>query len=116
MTGVVAMAISALLAVESGNGRNGRHGDNGRAVGVLQQWKISVDEGNRIVGEKRWTYKDREDPVKSVEMCRITLERHYLRGVTNPVDLACRWRNPLGNCPRWYRERVKRAMKTKGTK
>ena len=116
MTGVVAMAISALLAVESGNGRNGRHGDNGRAVGVLQQWKISVDEGNRIVGEKRWTSKDREDPVKSVEMCRITLERHYLRGVTNPVDLACRWRNPLGNCPRWYRERVKRAMKEKEKK
>ena len=116
MTGVVAMAICALLAVESENGRNGGHGDNGRAVGILQQWECSVREACRIVGEKRWTYRDREDPEKAKEMCRVTLERHYLRGVTNLVDLACRWRNPLGNCPKWYRERVKKAMKEKETK
>lgn len=115
MSNMIAIVIAALIQVESG-GNDYAVGDNGCSIGCLQMKRIAVREANRIVGEKRWTYKDREDPEKAKEMCRVTLERHYLRGVTNPVDLACRWRNPLGNCPKWYRERVKKAIKEKETK
>ena len=111
MTGIVSLAIAALLTVESGNVRSPADGDGGRAVGVLQQWPISVREANRIAGTRRWTYADRRCPEKAVEMCRVTLLWHWRRGVRDPVDLACRWRNPNGNAPPWYRKRIREAIK-----
>jgi len=109
MTGIVAMAIAALIQVESaGNPR--AQGDGGRAVGILQMWPIAVAEANRIAGARRWTPADRENPDKSREMAATILGRHYRRGVRNPVDLAARWRNPKGNAPEWYRQRLRAAM------
>lgn len=111
MSNVIAMVIAVLIRVESG-GDARAVGDDGRAIGIVQMHRTSVREANRIFGERRWTYADRYDPAKSVEMCRITLERHWRRGVRDPVALACRWRNPNGrNIPRWHRRKIEKAMK-----
>ena len=67
--------LDAIAQVESGN-RADAIGDNGRAVGAYQMWKICVDDVNRIVGLRhttrhRFTYDDRFNPVLSRSMCRI---------------------------------------------
>ena len=111
MTNLITMALAALLSVESSCGRNGSDGDHGKAVGVYQIHKCAVDEANRIVGYKKWTYGDRRNPAKSREICRATLERHLRRGVKDPVELCCKWRNPYGKrAPLWYRKRVAKVL------
>ena len=110
MSNMIAIVIAVLIRVESGGDR-WAVGDGGRAVGILQQHRVSVVEANRIVGYCRWTYSDRLDPVESLAMCRVTLERQWRRGVRDPVALACRWRNPNGHAPKWYRKRIETAMK-----
>ena len=113
MTSAVSIAIAALISVES-NGRPNVTGDGGRAVGILQAWPIAVREANRITGNrKRYTLADRRDPKRAISMCRDTLRWHYRRGVTDPIDLACRWRNPNGDAPEWYRERVRKAIENR---
>ncbi len=67
--------ILALIAVES-NGDRQAVGDDGRAVGVLQCHKVVVDDVNRIAGTA-FTYDDRLDYNKSVEICGIYLT-HYV--------------------------------------
>lgn len=57
-------------------------GDNGKAVGILQLHKVYVDDANRIVGYKKYSYNDRYDVRKSEEMTRIVLTyygKHYER-------------------------------------
>ena len=89
--------INALIAVESG-GRADAVGDGGRAVGILQMWPIAVAEANRLAqlmtGRPLWTLNDRLNPQLSRAMALIILRHHYSRGVTDPVELAARWRNP----------------------
>ena len=103
MSNVIAIALAAILSVESSGGRDLRVGDNGRAVGSFQTWRIAVDEANRVEKimakrEKRvprkWSYSDRHSHERSREMCRTTLVWHYMRGTTNSVDLACKWNVP----------------------
>lgn len=53
-------------------------GDNGQAVGVAQIWKAVVDDANRICGQRRYSYGDRRDQVKSREIFMIYLD-HYSR-------------------------------------
>lgn len=65
---------SAIAAVESNN-RDSAIGDKGNAVGRYQIWKIYVDDVNRISG-KKYTYDDRKDAVKSLEMVKIYTD-HY---------------------------------------
>lgn len=110
MTNVIAQVIAALLVVESGN-RPHAVGDGGRAVGCLQMHAVAVAEANRLAGRRRWTPADRRCPRESIAMCRLTLAHHFRRGVTDPVALACRWRNPSGDAPVWYRERLARALR-----
>ena len=115
MTNLLAICLSALLSVESSNGRDAKDGDNGLAVGVLQMWPCAVAEANRITGNRnRWTTADRRDQVKAKAMCLATLAWHYRRGVRDPVELACRWNRPDGKAAVEYRNKVKRAMKGKG--
>jgi len=109
VSNLIAIVVAALIQVESGGDARAL-GDSGRAIGILQMWPIAVREANRIVGERRWAYGDRSDPIKSQEMCRVTLERHYRRGVTDPVKLAGRWRNPNGDAPPWYLRKCKREI------
>jgi hypothetical protein len=91
-------------------------------VGILQLWEIAVREANRLDAiearrESRparvWAPDDRLDPAASREMCAVTLRHHYRRGVTDPVDLGGRWRNPNGDAPYWYLDRVRRALTEK---
>jgi len=77
--------LDAIAQVESGN-RADAIGDNGRAVGAYQMWKICVDDVNRIVSSHHtvpdrhmFTYSDRINPTLSRSMCRIYIT-HYGRG------------------------------------
>ena len=65
----------AICKVESNNNRNAI-GDNGNAVGIVQIWKICVDDVNRIIGSEKYKYKDRLNVRKSQEMFCIYLT-HY---------------------------------------
>ena len=67
--------LDAIEIVESNCNANAI-GDKGNAVGSFQIWKIYVDDVNRIIGKKKYTYDDRYDRKKSREMTRIYLE-HY---------------------------------------
>jgi len=78
---------------------------------VLQFHKVAVDEANRIAATNRWTYADRLDPAKSRAMCWTTLEFHYRRGTTDPVQLAGKHRNPYSRCPEWYLDRVRKELR-----
>ena len=63
--------LSAIIAVESGGNPN-KIGDDGDAVGLLQIHKCVVDDVNNIIlHRKAYTYADRRDPVKSVEMFNL---------------------------------------------
>ena len=120
MIDVVAIAVAACLAVESRNGADVRTGDGGRAVGHYQLWPVAVSEANRIEAiyarrysrpARQWTLADRRCPERSRQMCELTLMWHYRRGVRDPVALACRWRNPKGDVPRWHRRKVVEAVR-----
>lgn len=67
-----------LLAIEQeeSDGVIDKIGDDGRAIGCLQIWKIYVDDVNRILKQNKYTYSDRYNRAKSFEMARIVL-RHY---------------------------------------
>lgn len=107
MTNLITALVCILVQVESQN-RN-VYGDDYRAAGILQMRPIAVREANRITG-RNWTTADRWSRAESRAMCAATLEWHYRRGVRSPVALACRWRNPNGITPRWYRERIRKEV------
>ena len=118
MNNIIAQVVAALITIES-NGRATAISDGGRAVGVLQMWPCAVAEANRLEKiearrEKRpartWTIKDRAVPERAVEMAWVTLRAHYRRGVTDPVELGCKWRNPHSDCPEWYRAKVRKEL------
>jgi len=67
--------LRAIEQVESG-GDPSAIGDEGKAVGILQIHKVMVDDVNRIVGRKAYTYGDRFDADKSREMFWI-YSKHY---------------------------------------
>jgi len=66
----IPLLITILIAIESG-GDPTAIGDNGKAHGVLQIHKVMVRECNRIAGYDKWTYADRMNPAKSIEMCSV---------------------------------------------
>ena len=73
--------LNVLKMAESGC-KSDAIGDNGKAVGILQLHKVYVDDANRIVGYKKYSYNDRYDIRKSEEMTRIVLTyygKHYER-------------------------------------
>lgn len=45
-------------------------------VGVLQIRKVIVDDCNRILGYDKYSYEDRKDSIKSVEMFNV-IQDHY---------------------------------------
>ena len=117
MEAVVEKVIDALVVAE-GNAADDAVGDDGRAVGKYQQWPISVEEANRIVGRKdMWSLEDRKNPALSRAMAKTILSYHYRRGVTDPVELGAKWRNPYGeDAPDWYKEKVKKGLKSEPKK
>jgi hypothetical protein len=121
MQAVIAQVVAALICVESG-GRADAVGDGGRAAGILQMWPVAVAEANRVEAivarregrpARKWGPKDRLNPAASQEMCAVLLRWHYRRGVTDPVALGCRWRNPGGDAPGWYARKVRDALDKK---
>lgn len=72
--------LEAVWAVESGRQLNPKDGDGGKAVGPLQIWRVRVDDCNRIVGQKKWTYEDRRDWIKSAEMFHISCMHYWPNG------------------------------------
>lgn len=108
---VIDRVIDALVQIES-SGRPAVTGDNGSAVGLLQLHPVAVREANRIAGENRWKLSDRLCPTQSRAMARTILTWHYRRGVTDPVDLACRWNKPFGQTTAHYRAKVRAALGT----
>lgn len=120
MTNIIAIVLSAILAVESQNGADKRTGDGGRAAGAFQMWPVTVREANRIESimarregrrPRKWRVSDRVDIPRAREMCEVTLRWHYRRGVKCPVELACKWRNPYSRCPEWHRRKIEKAVK-----
>ena len=60
---------------------------NGKYVGYLQIAKCCVDACNNILGKKKYTYNDRYDKEKSIEMF------HIIQNKYNPqqdIIIACR--------------------------
>ena len=76
MESIIAMLISALIAVESG-GNPDAIGDYGKAVGVLQIRAECVNDVNRITGNE-YTLVHRRSADKSREICAAYL-KHYGR-------------------------------------
>ena len=110
MNTVIALAVAAILQIESSGGTNMRSGDGGRAVGPYQMHPIAVREVNRIYGTS-YTMLDRRCPIRAKKMCELTLLYHYRRGTTDVVELACKWNKPYGRiCPA-YRRKVQRVLR-----
>lgn len=63
-------------------------GDNGKAVGILQLHKVYVDDANRIVGYKKYSYNDRYDVRRAEEMTRIVLT-HYGKHYERTIGKRC---------------------------
>ena len=62
-------------------------GDDGRAIGPLQIWKITVRDCNRIIGKQKYRYDDRKSRQKSIEMFLI-YQRHY--NPSGDLEKGCR--------------------------
>jgi len=106
------LAITILIAIES-SGDPSAIGDGGKAVGILQMHQIAVREANRICElngkAPRFSYDDRFDREKSIEMCSIILVH---RKKQNPTDaqLLESWQSGSVNKPASadYRRKVRR--------
>lgn len=102
--------LHAIERVESA-GKTEAVGDGGKAVGCLQIHPITVDECNRILGKKAYSYDDRKSRAKSHEMFRIITGQW--KGETDET-IARRWNGgPTGEtkkATRKYWLRVKRQL------
>lgn len=76
MESVIAVLLSALIAVESG-GRADAVGRSGESIGILQIHPGCVHDINRVTG-RAYTLRDRWNAAKSREMCTAYLS-HYGR-------------------------------------
>ena len=110
MTNLIVITI-VLLTVAESDGHGNRVGDHGKAIGILQMHKEMVDEVNRLFKTK-YTYSDRADPWRSVEMAQLYLTwaaKEY--SIVSPVQLAYRWNKPRhGKVSATYRRRIVKAM------
>lgn len=46
-------------------------GDSGKAIGPMHIWEITVDDVNRILGYEKYSYNDRLNESKSIEMFHV---------------------------------------------
>jgi hypothetical protein len=100
------LIIAALLLTEADGRTNRVVGDGGRAVGPLQEWECTVDEANRILKHKAYTYNDRYDLEKSKEIAAVVLTYWApRRNCKTAADIGCLHRNPDGHFSKRYRAR-----------
>lgn len=87
--------INAIAQVESG-GNPKAVSKSGTYVGLLQIAPICVRECNRIVGKNKFTYNDRYNKEKSIEMFIVFQEHHNPEG---NMEKAIRlWNSGDKNC------------------
>lgn len=87
--------IEAIAQVESERNPNAVS-KNGCYVGYLQISKILVNECNNIAGYKKYTYEDRRDRQKSIDMFIDYMEKHNPNG---NMERAIRlWNSGDRNC------------------
>jgi len=110
MDNTVERVLNALPAAELPNRNPWKVGDSGRAVGMYQEWPIFVDNANRLAGKTVWSYEDRNNQAAARAMAKIQLEHQYRRGVTDPVALGGTHRNPKGDAPQWYLNRLRKRL------
>ena len=112
--------IDAMIHVES-RGNPDAIGDDGRAVGVLQIWKIMVDDVNRILRKYdvtySYTYDDRYDREESIGMFFIWLNYYFPNYTSEDYEeIARAWNGGRsrrwGNSTRYYWYKVSNAMET----
>jgi hypothetical protein len=98
--------IPALITVESG-GDDLAVGDNGKAIGCLQIWKIVIMDVNRVY-KTSYTYEERTHRLNSCEVCFLYLRYWglvYERRVGKPASkevLARIWNSG----PNGYKKKV----------
>ena len=79
--------LNAVMAVES-NFDTMAYNSKENAVGVLQIRPIMVHEVNRLLGEDKYTLKDRWSKAKSIEMFNVI--RSHLKGASDE-EIARTW-------------------------
>jgi soluble lytic murein transglycosylase-like protein len=79
--------LNAVMAVES-NFDTMAYNSKENAVGVLQIRPIMVREVNRLLGEDKYTLKDRWSKAKSIEMFNVI--RSHLKGASDE-EIARTW-------------------------
>jgi hypothetical protein len=70
MINIIAIAMAAVLAVESQNGADKRAGDGGRAVGAFQTWPIAVNEASQRQRTRR--IRSRLETISHEKVSNIT--------------------------------------------
>jgi hypothetical protein len=112
--GKVDLALRAAIEhVESG-GDASAVGDEGRAVGCLQIHKILVDDANRILGRKEFSYADRSNRERSYKIYEVIVGQW---SDASRETIARRWNGgPSGekkSQTKSYWARVARALEEK---
>ena len=66
--------INAIIKVESNDNVN-VIGDNGKAVGCMQIWKVVVDDVNKV-SKLQYNYNDRFNTEKSIEIFQLYINKY----------------------------------------
>lgn len=66
--------INAIIKVESNDNVNAI-GDNGKAVGCMQIWKVVVDDVNKV-SKLKYNYNDRFNKEKSIEIFKLYINKY----------------------------------------
>ena len=66
--------INAIIKVESNDNVN-VIGDNGKAVGCMQIWKVVVDDVNKV-SKLKYNYNDRFNKEKSIEIFKLYINKY----------------------------------------
>lgn len=90
-------------------------GDKGKAVGLLQIHTIMVDDVNRIIGFEKFSYTDRLDYKKSIQMAVLYL-RHYepemgLEAMARAWNGGPNWRKKKKRTDGYWQKVLKRLEK-----
>jgi len=81
MDASLVVLIPILLTIEGSNRAVVPPGDGGAAIGPLQIHKIYVDDVNTILGYNKYSYEDRNDRQKSIEMAKIYISHYTPKGI-----------------------------------
>lgn len=103
--------IEAIIQVESGGETKAKSKD-GASCGILQITRVCVDDANKILGKKKYTYQDRFNVKKSKEIFCIIQNRYNPK---HDFEIACRlwnggcgWRKNIHATDAYYRKVLKK--------